>query len=325
MTTVFEQAGVHGRLHARCLGTGAEIDWGADDPVVLASVVKVPLVLEFGRQAAAGQLDPAERVRAVAAARLGGTGLAGCADDVELSLRDAAYLALSVSDNTAADLLFDRVGLDNVRSLVRELGLARTRIVGAPRDIVRSMVEDLGVGGAGAPGAVVDSGAGSEDSRATAESSRAGGAVAPGVIDAGEFARRFSALGVDEVFGLRALDPLRTNASTPREMTRMLAAIARDEAAPPEVCRWLRGLMGLQVNWYRLAAAFPPEVAVWGKTGTLPGLRHEIGVVEYPDGGRYAVAVFTRARTLEQRLPHVDRAIGAAAHEAVERLRRRAV
>ncbi|WP_026343217.1 serine hydrolase [Nocardia sp. BMG111209] len=285
MTTVFEQAGVHGRLHARCLGTGAEIDWGADDPVVLASIVKVPLVLEFGRQAAAGQLDPADRVRAVAATRLGGTGLAGCADDVELSLRDAAYLALSVSDNTAADLLFDRVGVDNVRSLLRELGLHRTRIVGAPRDLVHTMAEDLGA------------------------------------ADAAEFARRFPQLSAAEVFRLRALDPLRTSASTPREMTRLLAAIAHDEAGPPEVCRWLRGLMSLQVNWYRLAAAFPPAVAVWGKTGTLPGLRHEIGVVEYPDGGRYAVAVFTRAETLEQRLPHVDRAIGAAAYEAVEQLR----
>ncbi|WP_327115560.1 class A beta-lactamase-related serine hydrolase [Nocardia sp. NBC_01730] len=62
----------------------------------------------------------------------------------------------------------------------------------------------------------------------------------------------------------------------------------------------------------------PPQVQIWAKTGTLPGVRNEIGVVEYPDGKRYAVAVFTRGSMLVQRLPEVDRAIGAAAVRAIE-------
>ncbi|MEV6257595.1 serine hydrolase [Nocardia sp. NPDC051911] len=284
MQEIFRTVGVEGWVHARCVECGAEAGVRADEPVVLASVVKVPLVLEFARQVAAGQLDPADRVRARAADRLGGVGTAGCADDVEFSLRDAAYFALTVSDNTAADLLFDRVGLDNVRSLLRELGLAATRVVGPPRTVVQSMAEDIGA------------------------------------ADAAEFARRFPALDAEQVLRTRALDPLRTTASTPREMARLLSMIARDEAGAPEACRWVRDLMRQQVNWYRLAAAFPPDVQVWAKTGTLPGVRNEVGVVEYPDGKRYAVAVFTRAATLAQRLPEVDRAIGAAAVEAIGRI-----
>ena len=66
---------------------------------------KVLLVLEFARQAMAGQLDPRERVRITAEHRLGGWGTSGCLDDVELSLRDLAHFAMSVSDNTSADLL----------------------------------------------------------------------------------------------------------------------------------------------------------------------------------------------------------------------------
>jgi beta-lactamase class A len=281
---IFRTAGVEGWVYARCVGCGAEAGSGADEPVVLASVVKVPLVLEFARQVAAGQLDPTDRVRARAADRLGGVGTAGCADDVELSLRDAAYLALTVSDNTAADLLFDRVGLDNVRSLLRELGLTATRVVGPPRAVVRSMAEDIGA------------------------------------ADAAEFARRFPELTAEQVLRTRALDPRQTTASTPREMARLLTLIALDGAGAPEACRWVRDLMRQQVNWYRLAAAFPPEVQVWAKTGTLPGVRNEIGVVEYPDRTRYAVAVFTRAATLAQRLPEVDRAIGTAAVEAIGRI-----
>ncbi|WP_062986322.1 serine hydrolase [Nocardia anaemiae] len=285
MQEIFGKAGVRGWVHARCFDCTGEVGLGSDEPVVLASVVKVPLVLEFARQVVAGQLDPTDRVRATAADRLGGVGTAGCLDDVEFSLRDAAFFALTVSDNTAADLLFDRVGLDNVRSLVRELGLTETRIVGSPRHVLQTMAEDIGAS------------------------------------DTAEFARRFPTLSVSEVLGTRAMDPLRTSASTPRDMTRLLTLLGQDRAGDPAACRWVRELMGQQLNWHRLAAAFPPEVSVWGKTGSLPAIRNEIGLVAYPGGSRYAVAVFTRADTLAQRLPEVDHAIGAAARSAIHRIR----
>ena len=263
LSAFFEAVGVRGFLHAHRLGSADEVGLDADSPVVLASVVKVPLAYEFARQVAAGLLDPADRVRAAAADRLGGTGSAGFADDVSYSLRDAALLALSVSDNTAADLLFDRVGVDNVRSLLAELGLTRTSIIGAPRDVLRTIIEDTS---AGRP--------------------------------------------------LRALDPLRTSATTPREMTTLLAAIWADDVGAP-----VREWMSAQVSWHRLAAGFPPEVAVAGKTGTMPGIRNEIGVATYPDGTAYAVAVFTTGGAETLRRPDIDRAIGDAARAAVDQLR----
>jgi beta-lactamase class A len=265
----FDWAGVQGYLHARRISSGTEDEIGLDpdEPVVLASIVKLPLVLEFARQVAAGQLDPTDRVRTRAADRLGGTGTAGCADDVELSLRDAAFFAMSLSDNTAADILFDRVGLENVRSLVRELDLPDTHVLGAPRDILRTIIEDEG--------------------------------------------RK----------DVRALDPLSTTASTPREMTRMLSLIWRDKAGPPEACHRTRELMRQQINWYRLTAAFDEDIEVAGKTGTLPGIRNEVGVASFPCGAHYAVAVFTVGERQGGRQPQVDRAIGQAAAFAVEQLR----
>lgn len=256
--------GVRGFLHVRRLGSPACVGVDADAPVVLASVVKVALAFEFARQVEAGLLDPTDRVRATAADRLGGSGSAGFADDVEYSLRDAAQLALSVSDNTAADLLFDRVGVENVRSLLAELGLTRTTIIGAPRDLLRTIIEDTS---AGVP--------------------------------------------------LRALDPLRTTASTPREMTDLLSAIWSDEVAGAQVREWLSA----QVSWHRLTAGFPPDVAVAAKTGTMPGIRNEIGIATYPDGVSYAIAVFTVGGAETLRRPDIDRAIGNAARAAVEQLR----
>ncbi|MEV4161321.1 serine hydrolase [Nonomuraea dietziae] len=121
---------------------------------------------------------------------------------------------------------------------------------------------------------------------------------------------------------LRALDPARSNRSTPRETTALLGLIWRDEAASPEQCAWMRRLLGLQVWPHRLSSGFPyDDVAVSGKTGTLPTLRAEAGVVEYPDGGRYAVAVFTRAFSPALNQPRADAVIGTAARMAVDHLR----
>ncbi|MFR9727260.1 serine hydrolase [Streptomyces sp. MS19] len=276
------------RLHVRDIdreGGGAETGSGADEQVVIASILKVLLVLEFARQVAAGQLDPAERVVARAPDRLGGWGLADCADDVELSLRDLAYFSLSMSDNTAADLLLRRVGPDLLPVLAAELGMARTRVRGGPREVLESMFADVGV------------------------------------RDAAEFAAAYPALPDARRRALRVFDPERTTSSTPRDVTRLMALLWRDEAGPPEACALVRRLMARQMAWTRLRAAFPPEVGVTGKTGTLPGLHMEAGVVVYPDGGRYAVAVFGAARDWDARSLDVDLALGRAAREAVERVR----
>ncbi len=105
-------------------------------------------------------------------------------------------------------------------------------------------------------------------------------------------------------------------------MTTLLGMIWRNEAATPESCAEIRRSMGLQVWPHRLASGFPyDDVAVSGKTGTLPTTRNEVGVVEYPDGGRYAIAVFTRSIGTAQNQPRADAAIGSAARIAVEHLR----
>lgn len=285
---VFAGAGAVGQVHAVPVDAregDAEVAVGADEPVVIASIFKVLLVLEFARQAAAGQLDPRERVRVSPADRLGGWGTAGCLDDVELSLRDLAHFAMSVSDNTAADLLLARVGLDTVRLLAAELGLERTRIVGGPRDLLESMLAEVGA----------------RDER--------------------EFAVRYPALPDERKRRLAVLDPRRTTASTPREITRLLRLVWNDAAGPAEACAFVRDLMGRQVFRHRLAQGFPDDVTVAAKTGTLPGLHMEAGVARHPDGASYAIAVFARTRDLSASRVAVDAAIGTAAGIAVASLR----
>lgn len=129
-------------------------------------------------------------------------------------------------------------------------------------------------------------------------------------------------LDPEDLARLRALDPARTNRSTPRELARLFAMIWRDEAASPESCAWMRTVLNLQVWPHRLASGFPyDDVAVSGKTGTAPTMRSEAGVVEYPDGGTYAVAVLTRSFSSALNQPRADAVIGTAARMAVNHLR----
>ncbi len=282
----FRSAGVTGWLHVVDMDSGREVAVRADEPVVLASVFKVPLLVAFHRAAAEGRLDPAEQVALPPRERTAGpTGISGMRDEVRMSLRDLTFLMITVSDNAAADAVLDRVGRDAVNATAAALGLRDTVVEVSGRELHESLLADAG---------------------------------------AATFAEVWSRLDEPGVMErLRALDPLRTSRSTPRDMTRLLSMIWRDEAAPPGECGEMRRLFGLQVWPHRLASGFPfDDVVVSGKTGTLPTLRNEVGAVEYPDGGRYAVAVFTRSPLPVAVLPQADAVIGTAARLAVEALRR---
>jgi beta-lactamase class A len=281
--TAFADAGVTGRLHAVDIDSGAQLDAGADQPVCTASVHKLCLLVALHQRAAEGLLDLTEQVECPPQGRTAGpTGLAAMLDGARLSLRDLAYLMMSVSDNAAADLLLARVGLDAVNRATARLGLTGTYAVHTFGELLATIKEDAGPGGAGA---LAD----------------------PHVVSR-----------------LRALDPGRTNRSTPRDMTRLLAAVWRDEACPPDHGAAIRRVLGLQVWPHRLASGFPfDDVHVAGKTGSLPTVRNEVGVVEYPDGGRYAVAVFTRTARTSALLPAADAVIGTTARLAVDALRAR--
>lgn len=121
---------------------------------------------------------------------------------------------------------------------------------------------------------------------------------------------------------ISVLNPEQTNRSTPRQLAELFAAIWRDEVCAGELAGELRSVLGVQAWTHRMSSGFPfDDVRVSGKTATLPTVRAEAGVVEYPDGGHYAVAVFTRAASTAAILPAADAVIGTAARIAVDALR----
>jgi beta-lactamase class A len=256
----FAAARVRGFLYAQDLESGREVAHNADEPVVLASVFKVAVLVELYRRAAAGDLDITERIRVPSSTRtIGPTGISVMHDDVELSLRDLAQLMISVSDNTATDVLMGRLGADRVQATVEALGLEDTDVRGDCTEILKIFADDTGL---------------SEE----------------------EWKQPAPKLDEAKLEHNRSLDPRVTrNRSTPRQWAKLLRAIWLDEAAPTEACAEMRAIMKTQVWPHRLASGFGDGFVIAAKTGTLIGIRNEAGVVEAPDGRRYVVCVFTRS------------------------------
>ena len=83
------------------------------------------------------------------------------------------------------------------------------------------------------------------------------------------------------------------NVTVAADLAALLAAVAAGSAASPESCGRMRALLALQQDRDRLARRLPPEVPFGGKSGTLPGLVHDAGLLGTAVGP-LAVAVLTR-------------------------------
>jgi beta-lactamase class A len=294
---VFASSGCDGFLEASDIDSGAVVALEPEALVVSASVFKIAVALEFFRQADAGEIDPAARFRVRPQDGLGSpSGLALFSDEVEVSLRDLAVSMLTISDSIATDALLEHVGIDRVNELTGSLDLPSTVLVTGVMGMFELLSRDVGF--TGWP----------EFSGQTWE-------------DKAHVARVVELMKVATV-----CDPTHANSTrtTPHETARLLELIWRDEAAPAEACANVRRIMAKQLQRERIARAFKndPDVAFAGKTGSFGGQwRNEAGVFTFPDGGRYAVAIFTRAHELYTRPMDIDDAIGEAARIAVDALR----
>jgi beta-lactamase class A len=123
--------------------------------------------------------------------------------------------------------------------------------------------------------------------------------------------------------GCAPLDPARGTRTTAAESVTLLQAIWTDRAGPPRACATIRATMGRQLTRNRIASGFAAPITVAAKSGALLGVaRNEAGVVTFPDGAAYAVAVFTRARATVTSDPDSrDAGIGPVARILVDQLR----
>src|SRR5215211_3641918 len=111
LDAILTQSGGELALAAMNLTTGEEIARNAERSMPTASVFKLPLLVEVFRQAEAGALDLDERATLRGEDSVMGSGiLRDFGPGLQPTLRDLAMMMVIVSDNSATNLLLDRVG-----------------------------------------------------------------------------------------------------------------------------------------------------------------------------------------------------------------------
>ncbi len=292
---LFADAGCDGFLYAKRLDDGREAELDADETVALASVFKIAVALEFCRQAAAGEVDPAEQVVLPSSTRTGGpTGFSVCRDGATLSYRDLAYFMMSISDNAATDALIDLVGLDRINETPQQLGLKQTTIPWNGRDALNFAATEFGFK--------------DWQELQTAQAGELGEAALQRATDLGVVKRS------------QLLQPSTSMRSTPREIGRLLELIWTDSAGPADACAEVRWLMSHQPKT-RVASRLPDGVRAFVKSGSLWGVaRNEAGVVELPEHGSCVLSVFTRAHSPFERGNEIESSIAEVSRLAVEKL-----
>jgi beta-lactamase class A len=114
---------------ARNLATGETVFVNADVPFPTASVIKVGVMVEVFHQIAEGRLRRADTITLTDAAKVGGSGvLQRMHGGLVLTVGDLLDLMMTVSDNTATNLLIAKVGTANVDRRLASHGLTRTKL-----------------------------------------------------------------------------------------------------------------------------------------------------------------------------------------------------
>lgn len=213
-------------LVVKDLGTGEALQWAPDERFPAASVIKIPVLVEALRLHQSGGLQLDERIPVRPEDRVGGFGVIKELGSVEsLSLIDLLTLMVIISDNTAANLCIERVGMQAVNDLTASLGLKNT--------VLQRKMMDMAARAAG-------------------------------------------------------LD----NFTTPADMALILELLATRRILTPELCDLAVDIMKRQQVRDRLPLLLPAEAVVAHKTGELPGVRHDTGIV-YVDSTPIVVAALT--------------------------------
>jgi beta-lactamase class A len=112
------------------LQTARRIGQRAAEPVPTASVIKLPILLHIALAVDEGPLSWDEPLTLAEDVKAPGTGvLKELSAGLSLSLRDLCVLMTALSDNTATNMLLDRMGVDAVNTRLEQLGLLQTRLL----------------------------------------------------------------------------------------------------------------------------------------------------------------------------------------------------
>ncbi len=123
-------ANTRGMVGVAVVGPGGE-QWAyhGDRLFAAASTVKIPIMVEVYRQIESGKLALGQPHTLTDDDRAGGSGvMRHLSAGMHFALADLLYLMISISDNTATNLLIRLAGMENIQRTMRDLGMERSTL-----------------------------------------------------------------------------------------------------------------------------------------------------------------------------------------------------
>jgi len=247
--------------------SGVELAVNGETLFPMASAFKVPILVEVLSQVREGKLTLNDEVRVEKSDQHMGSGMLSdlTAPGIVLSVGNLVNLMMLISDNSATDLLLEKVGAANVTARMRSFGLDG---ISVDRPCQKLIMDYLGMDYSRFGHLSLD------------EIPAGGGPWTPEQRKAAVLA-----------FGDDARDQ-----ATPKAMTALLAKIARKEILDPASCNLILEIMGkCQTGQGRILGELPPGTRVAHKTGTIAGTVNDCGIIDLPDGrGRLILTIWTK-------------------------------
>ena len=246
------------------LTTGRETRFHAAEAFPMASTVKVAVAVMYLAEVDAGRRSIDKMISLDEALRSGSDGIGQDLPHpgVSLSAANLIHLMLTLSDNSATDVLIDDLGGPaKVDAWLHAHAVEGVRI---DRNIARLVLDNLGL--PMLPGKTA-----AQTLWASDPLPDAARAAAVAVFDR---------------------DPRDT--ATPAGMAHFLTRIDRGEFLKPASQKFLTDTMiKCKTGPDRIKGLLPEGTIVAHKTGTLSGLSDDVGIVTLPGGHKFVIAVFT--------------------------------
>lgn len=116
-------------ISVRDLGSGESVSLRGGETFPSASLIKVSVLVGLLDEVRRGTIRLDERAGMIARDRVGGSGtLQYMESGLQPTMGDLAWLMITVSDNTATNLILDKVGIRATWAKMDSLGLPQTRI-----------------------------------------------------------------------------------------------------------------------------------------------------------------------------------------------------
>jgi len=249
-------------MMVQVLGTDKTLTWNHTQQFPTASTLKVPILYELYRQADAGLVDLTERVTLRHATRVPGSGVYQHLDEgLQPTIRDLAELMITVSDNWATDLLFDRLGKEQIAGTLASLGLGQTFL---PLTIKELFCALAGIS-PDDPGAEYDA------------------------------LREYLKTYTPEPDSVGLAPDSRNDVSSPADMVRLMTLIDAGHGLSPASRDAMIEILKHQNFTTIIPARLPIDerIETAHKTGSLRGIKNDVGIV-YSPKVKYAIAFMSR-------------------------------